>query len=131
MSMQDPVADMLTRIRNGQMANKTSVEMPSSKLKLAIAQVLKEEGYIDSYEVISAGNKPSLALALRYYAGKPVIESIKRVSSPSLKRYFSAANLPKVKGGLGTAIVSTSQGLMTDRHARKLGIGGELLCTVE
>lgn len=131
MSMQDPVADMLTRIRNGQMANKSSVAMPSSKLKVAIAQVLKDEGYIGSYNIESHESKPSLTLDLRYYAGKPVIESIKRISSPSLKRYFSASDLPKIKGGLGIAIVSTSQGLMTDRRARKLGIGGELLCTVE
>jgi len=131
MSMQDPVADMLTRIRNGQMAKKPSVAMPSSKLKVAIAQVLKDEGYIGSYKIESEDNKPNLTVDLRYYAGKPVIESIKRISSPSLKRYFTASDLPKVKGGLGIAIVSTSQGLMTDRRARKLGIGGELLCTVE
>lgn len=131
MSMQDPVADMLTRIRNCQMAAKYNVEMPSSKLKVAIAQVLKDEGFIDAFRISTEDNKPSLTIDLRYYAGKPVIESIQRVSSPSLKRYFKAGDLPKVKGGLGIAIVSTSQGLMTDRHARKLGIGGELLCTVE
>lgn len=131
MSMQDPVADMLTRIRNGQMVNKPSVAMPSSKLKIAIAQVLKDEGFIESYKVGTECSKPSLTIDLRYYAGKPVIESIKRISSPSLKRYFAVKDLPKVKGGLGIAIISTSQGLMTDRRARKLGIGGELLCTVE
>lgn len=131
MSMQDPVADMLTRIRNGQMAKLMTVDMPNSKLKVAIANLLKEEGYIKNFSLANEGNKTSLKIELSYFNGKPVIEKIIRVSSPSLKRYFKAKELPKVRGGLGIAIVSTSSGLMTDRGARKLGLGGEVLCTVE
>lgn len=130
MSMQDPISDMLTRIRNGQATNKVKVGMPSSKLKVAIAGVLKDEGYINDYAVQDVGGKPELSVALRYYEGKPVISSIKRGSRPSLRLYKGKDALPEVLGGLGVAIVSTSQGLMTDRAARAGGHGGEVLCYV-
>ncbi|MDO5686939.1 MAG: 30S ribosomal protein S8 [Neisseria sp.] len=129
MSMHDPISDMLTRIRNGQRANKVSVSMPSSKLKRSIAEVLKEEGYIESYSV-SADAKPILSIELKYYAGRPVIEQIKRVSRPGLRVYKGSQDIPSVMNGLGVAIVSTSQGVMTDRKARANGVGGELLCVV-
>ncbi|MDF0535593.1 30S ribosomal protein S8 [Shewanella yunxiaonensis] len=130
MSMQDPIADMLTRIRNGQAANKVSVKMPSAKLKVAIAKVLKEEGYITDYAVADEGNKPELEITLKYFQGKPVVETIQRVSRPGLRIYKGKDELPKVMGGLGVAIVSTSKGLMTDRAARLAGMGGEVICYV-
>lgn len=126
MSMQDPVADMFTRIRNGQAANKVAVKMPSSKLKVSIAKVLKDEGYIGDFAV-SGDVKPELEVTLKYFQGKSVIETIDRVSRPSLRIYKKSGDLPKVMGGLGVAIVSTSKGLMTDRAARKVGIGGEII----
>lgn len=130
MSMSDPVADMLTRIRNGQQVEKTSVAMPSSKLKIAIAQVLKDEGYIDGYQVKSQDGKPQLEIALKYYAGRPVIERIERVSRPGLRVYKGRNDIPRVMNGLGVAIVTTPKGVMTDRKARAAGIGGEVLCFV-
>ncbi|SDH72318.1 30S ribosomal protein S8 [Pseudomonas panipatensis] len=129
MSMQDPLADMLTRIRNAQMAEKTVVSMPSSKLKAAVAKVLKDEGYIADYQ-ISAEAKPLLSIELKYFEGKPVIEEVKRISRPGLRQYKSVDQLPKVRGGLGVSIVSTNKGVMTDRAARAAGVGGEVLCTV-
>lgn len=129
MSMNDPIADMLTRIRNAQAANKTSVSMPSSKSKIAIAAVLKDEGYIIGYRVES-GTKPILTVDLKYYQGKPVIAQLQRVSRPGLRQYKGKEDLPKVLGGLGIAIVSTSKGLMTDRAARAAGHGGEVICYV-
>ena len=129
MSMHDPISDMLTRIRNAQRANKVAVAMPSSKLKCAIAEVLKQEGYIEEYAV-SADAKPILEIQLKYYAGRPVIEQIKRVSRPGLRVYKGSSDIPTVMNGLGGAIVSTSKGVMTDRKARSQGIGGELLCVV-
>jgi small subunit ribosomal protein S8 len=127
--MQDPIADMLTRIRNGQAANKVAVKMPSSKLKVAIANVLKEEGYITDYAV-SGEQKPELEITLKYFQGKEVIETIQRVSRPGLRIYKKRDELPKVMGGLGVAIVSTSKGVMTDRAARQAGMGGEIICYV-
>jgi len=129
MSMQDPIADMFTRIRNGQQANKVSVSMPSSKMKVALAELLKSEGYIADYAKTS-DVKPMLDITLKYFEGKPVIEAIKRVSRPGLRIYKANKDLPKVMGGLGVAVVSTSQGLMSDRAARKAGIGGEVICFV-
>lgn len=129
MSMQDPIADMFTRIRNGQSANKVAVNMPSSKMKVALAQLLKDEGYIADYAATSDA-KPVLDITLKYFEGKPVIETIKRVSRPGLRIYKANNDLPKVMGGLGVAIVSTSKGLMSDRAARKAGIGGEVICFV-
>ena len=129
MSMHDPISDMLTRIRNAQRAHKVAVAMPSSKLKCAIAKVLKEEGYIEDFAV-SADAKPVLEIQLKYYAGRPVIEQIKRVSRPGLRVYKGSDEIPTVMIGLGVAIVSTSKGVMTDRKARAAGIGGELLCVV-
>ena len=129
MSMQDPLADMLTRIRNAQMAEKSSVSMPSAKLKVAVAKVLKEEGYVAGYEVVG-DVKPTLSIELKYFEGKPVIEELKRVSRPGLRQYKAVDQLPKVKGGLGVSIVSTNKGVMTDRAARAAGIGGEVLCPV-
>ncbi|WP_166839367.1 30S ribosomal protein S8 [Rheinheimera pleomorphica] len=126
MSLQDPVADMFTRIRNGQSANKVAVKMPSSKLKVSIAKVLKDEGYIADFAV-SGDAKPELEVTLKYFQGKSVIETIDRVSRPGLRIYKKRGELPKVMGGLGVAIVSTSKGLMTDRAARKVGIGGEII----
>jgi small subunit ribosomal protein S8 len=128
--MTDPVADMLTRIRNAQACGKVTVAIPSSKLKGAIAQVLKDEGYIDGFVVKPNEGKPELEIALRYYAGQPVIEKIERVSRPGLRVYRGAQDIPKVMNGLGVAIVSTSKGVMTDRKARATGIGGEVLCIV-
>ena len=130
MSMQDPLADMLTRIRNAQMAGKTGVDMPGSKLKTAVAKVLEEEGFIDSHEAYTDGSKLRLRLGLKYHDGKPVIAEIDRYSRPSLRRYAGKGDLPSVRGGLGIAIVSTSRGVMTDRAARAAGVGGEVLCTV-
>lgn len=129
MSMQDSLADMLTRIRNAQMAGKKSVSMPSSKLKVAVARVLKEEGYINDLSVAESA-KPELTLTLKYFEGKPVIEAIARYSRPGLRQYAGAGELPNVRGGLGVSIVSTSKGVMTDRAARAAGVGGEVLCTV-
>jgi len=130
MSMSDPIADMLTRIRNAQMVDKPTVSMPSSKLKVAIAQVLKDEGYVDGFVVSAADGKPQLQIALKYYAGKPVIEHIERVSRPGLRVYKGRHDIPNVKNGLGVAIVTTPKGVMTDRKARQVGIGGEVLCYV-
>lgn len=130
MSMSDPVADMLTRIRNGQSAGKQSVLMPASKLKKAIAQVLKDEGYIADFGAVERDGKPQLEVSLKYFQGKPVIEVIRRVSRPGLRIYKGQQDLPKVRGGLGIAIVSTSKGVMTDREARKQGHGGEVLAYV-
>ena len=130
MSMSDPIADMLTRIRNAQMVEKTSVVMPSSKLKVAIAQVLKDEGYIDNFAVVGEPAKPQLEVTLKYYAGKPVIEHIERVSRPGLRIYKGRNDIPQVQNGLGVAIVTTPQGVMTDRKARATGVGGEVLCYV-
>ncbi|CAH0993250.1 30S ribosomal protein S8 [Sinobacterium norvegicum] len=130
MSMQDPLADMLTRVRNAQMAAKPSVGMPSSKLKIAVANVLKEEGYISDLNVAEVEGKAILNIDLKYFEGKPVIEEIDRVSRPSLRQYTGKDGLPKVRGGLGVAIVTTSKGVMTDRAARAAGVGGEVLCTV-
>ena len=130
MSMSDPIADMLTRIRNAQAVEKVSVKMPSSKVKVAIAQVLKDEGYIEEFAVRGEAAKPELELQLKYYAGHPVIERIERVSKPGLRIYKGAEDLPRVMNGLGVAIVSTSSGVMTDRKARAQGVGGEVLCVV-
>ena len=129
MSMQDPIADMLTRIRNGQAANKVAISMPSSKLKVAIANVLASEGYIESVKVVE-GVKPELEITLKYLQNKPVVESIQRVSRPGLRIYKRKDELPKVMGGLGIAVVSTSKGVMTDRAARQAGLGGEIICYV-
>lgn len=129
MSMHDPISDMLTRIRNAQRANKASVSMPSSKLKVAIAKVLKEEGYVENFAV-STETKATLEIQLKYYAGQPVIERIQRVSRPGLRVYKGSNDIPSVMNGLGVVIVSTSKGVMTDRKARANGIGGELLCVV-
>jgi len=128
--MSDPIADMLTRIRNAQQAQKSSVAMPSSKLKVAIARVLKSEGYIDDFAVNENGGKAELALSLKYYAGRPVIERIERVSRPGLRVYKGSDDLPRVMNGLGVAIVSTPKGVMTDRAARAARAGGEVLCIV-
>ena len=130
MSMSDPIADMLTRIRNAQMVEKASVSMPASKVKAAIAQVLKDEGYIDGFQVKSADGKNELEITLKYYAGRPVIERIERVSRPGLRVYRGRNAIPQVQNGLGVAIVTTPQGVMTDRKARATGIGGEVLCYV-
>jgi len=130
MPMTDPIADMLTRIRNAQQSEKQSVAMPSSKLKSAIAQVLKDEGYIEDFAVREAEGQPQLEISLKYYAGKPVIERIERVSRPGLRIYRPKDALPNVMNGLGVAIVSTSRGVMTDRKARGMGVGGEVLCIV-
>ena len=129
MSMQDPIADMLTRIRNGQAANKVAINMPSSKLKVAIANVLAAEGYIESVKVLE-GAKPELEITLKYFQGKPVVERIQRVSRPGLRIYKRKDELPKVMGGLGVAVISTSKGVMTDRAARQAGLGGEIICYV-
>src|SRR3989304_2116774 len=130
MSMTDPISDMLTRIRNAQAVRKTTVKMPSSKLKSAIAQVLKDEGYIEGFAVRPNDGKPEIEIDLKYYAGQPVIEKIERVSRPGLRIYRSRDDIPRVMNGLCIAIVSTSKGLMTDRKARATGIGGEVLCFV-
>ena len=130
MSMTDPIADMLTRIRNAQQAQKAAVVMPSSKLKVAIATVLKDEGYIDEFAVRENDGKPQLDISLKYYAGRPVIERIDRVSRPGLRVYKGKDDLPQVLNGLGVAIVSTPKGVMTDRSARASNVGGEVLCIV-
>ena len=130
MSMSDPIADMLTRIRNAQMVEKAVVQVPSSKVKVAIAQVLKDEGYIDGFSVKANDGKPQLEIALKYYAGRPVIERIERVSRPGLRVYKGRDAIPQVLNGLGVAIVTTPQGVMTDRKARAAGVGGEVLCYV-
>ncbi|WP_341938909.1 30S ribosomal protein S8 [Marinimicrobium sp. C2-29] len=129
MSMQDPLADMLTRIRNAQQVGKPNVTMPSSKLKASVAEVLVSEGYVDSFSV-SEGAKPQLTVELKYFEGKPVIAELARVSRPGLRSYAGKTALPSVRSGLGVAIVSTSKGVMTDRAARAAGVGGEVLCTV-
>jgi small subunit ribosomal protein S8 len=130
MSMSDPIADMLTRIRNAQQVDKLTVTMPSSKLKVAIATVLKDEGYINDFEIKGTPTKPELEITLKYYAGRPVIERIERVSRPGLRIYKGRSGIPQVMNGLGVAIVSTSRGVMTDRKARANGVGGEVLCYV-
>ena len=130
MSMSDPIADMLTRIRNAQMIAKSVVVMPSSKVKVAIAQVLKDEGYIDGFKVKTEGAKSELEIALKYYAGRPVIERIERVSRPGLRLYKGRHDIPSVMNGLGVAIVTTPKGVMTDRKARQTGVAGEVLCYV-
>jgi small subunit ribosomal protein S8 len=128
--MSDPIADLLTRIRNAQMVAKKTVCVPSSKVKVAIAQVLKDEGYIDSLKVTTTGGKAELEIALKYYAGRPVIERIERVSRPGLRVYRGSESIPHVQNGLGVAIVTTPKGVMTDRKARATGVGGEVLCYV-
>jgi small subunit ribosomal protein S8 len=130
MSMSDPIADMLTRIRNAQRVEKTEVAMPSSKLKVAIAQVLRDEGYIEDYKVDSGAGHAQLRIGLKYYAGRPVIERLERISRPGLRIYKGRNDLPEVMNGLGVAIVSTPRGVMTDRKARNQGVGGEVLCYV-
>ena len=130
MSMSDPIADLLTRIRNAQMVAKPSVSIPASKVKIAIAQVLKDEGYVDGFEVKTEAGKSELVIALKYYAGRPVIERLERVSRPGLRIYKASDAIPVVMNGLGVAIVSTSKGLMTDRKARSTGVGGEVICYV-
>ena len=130
MAMSDPIADMLTRIRNAQLAEKASVSMPSSKVKVAIAAVLKDEGYIEDFGVAQAEGKAELNIALKYYAGRPVIERIERVSKPGLRIYKGSNDIPRVMNGLGVAIVSTPKGVMTDRKARATKVGGEVLCIV-
>ena len=130
MVITDPIADMLTRIRNAQAVEKASVVMPSSKLKVAIAKVLKDEGYIDEFAVTEQGGKSTLTIGLKYYAGRPVIERLERVSKPGLRVYKGRNEIPQVMNGLGVAIISTPQGLMTDRRARATGVGGEVICYV-
>jgi small subunit ribosomal protein S8 len=130
MSMTDPIADFLTRIRNGQSSGKTEVNVPASKVKLAIAKVLKEEGYIEDFAAGQLEGKPTLAVQLKYYQGRPVIDRLERISRPGLRVYKGKDELPAVLGGLGIAIVSTSQGVMSDRQARAAGHGGEVLCIV-
>jgi len=130
MSMSDPIADLLTRIRNAQMAGKPSVQCPSSKIKQAILDVLKQEGYIAGYNISADVVKPELTIDLKYYDGRPVIEELHRGSSPGLRSYKSREDLPKVRAGLGIAVVSTNKGVMTDKAARAAGVGGEVLCTV-
>jgi small subunit ribosomal protein S8 len=130
MSMTDPIADFLTRIRNGQSSGKTEINAPTSKVKLAIAKVLKDEGYIEDFTATDVEGKPTLAVQLKYYQGRPVIDRLERVSRPGLRVYKGKDELPSVLGGLGIAIVSTSQGVMTDRQARASGHGGEVICVV-
>jgi len=130
MSMSDPIADMLTRIRNAQSAKKVNVTMPSSKMKASIANVLKDEGYISDYKTDDVEGKATLSITLKYYEGQPVIEKLDRISRPGLRRYEASGELPKVMGGLGVAIISTSKGVMSDRAARKAGFGGEVICYV-
>jgi len=130
MSMTDPISDLLTRIRNGQSAGKVEVAVQSSRIKQAIVRVLKDEGYINDFAVRKDGTRTTLSIALKYHAGKPVIERIERVSRPGLRQYRGKGELPKVLGGLGVAIVSTPVGVMTDREARRVGQGGEVLCVV-
>jgi small subunit ribosomal protein S8 len=130
MSMSDPIADFLTRIRNAQMAKLPNITCPSSKLKVALSEVLKSEGYITGFSIKDNDGKPEISVDLKYYRGKPVIEEIKRVSRPGLRNYRSQEDIPNIRAGLGVAILSTNKGLMTDRQAKAAGIGGELLCTV-
>ncbi len=130
MSMTDPISDMLTRIRNGQKARKVSVSMPASNVKMAVADVLKDEGYITDFETLGEGAEKTLSVELKYFEGTPVIEKVERVSKPGLRIYRGKDDLPKVLGGLGIAIVSTSAGVMSDRQAREQGIGGEVICVV-
>jgi small subunit ribosomal protein S8 len=130
MSMSDPIADMLTRIRNGQSSEKVAVAMPSSKLKVLVAKVLKDEGYIEDFAVREADGKAELSIQLKYYAGRPVIDRLERASRPGLRVYKGASDIPRVMNGLGVAIVSTSKGVMTDSKARSLSVGGEVLCYV-
>lgn len=130
MSMQDPIADFLTRVRNGLMARHSQVEVPASRLKGAIAEVLREEGYIESFEVFSEGNKKYLRLKLKYQGGEPVIEGLVRISKPSCRVYVGADKIPQVLGGMGVAILSTPKGVVADRQARKLRVGGEVICEV-
>ena len=130
MSMSDPIADLLTRIRNAQMVQKTSVTMPASKIKASIAQVLKDEGYIEDFALRDEGPKKQLRIGLKYYAGRPVIERLERVSKPGLRVYRGRDDIPRIMNGLGVAILSTSRGVMTDRKARADGVGGEILCIV-
>ncbi|RZL45347.1 MAG: 30S ribosomal protein S8 [Variovorax sp.] len=130
MSMSDPIADLLTRIRNAQMVAKPTVSVPSSKVKIAISQVLKDEGYIDGFQVKTEDGKSELVITLKYYAGRPVIERIERVSRPGLRVYKASGEIPQVQNGLGVAIVTTPKGVMTDRKARATGVGGEVLCIV-
>ena len=130
MSLQDPIADMLTRIRNSQARSKHSVSMPSSKLKVAIAGILKEEGYITEFRVDEEGSKSNLTIDLKYFDGKPVIEMLREISKPGLRRYCTRDDLPRVMNGLGTAIISTSKGVMTDKSAREKGLGGEVICII-
>ncbi|WP_040726381.1 30S ribosomal protein S8 [Thiomicrorhabdus sp. Kp2] len=130
MSMSDPIADMLTRIRNGQMSGHSNVVMPSSKVKVAVAKVLTDEGFISAYSINDKDGKAELSVDLKYFDGKPVIDMIKRVSRPGLRVYKNKDELPKVIGGLGIAVISTSKGIMTDRDARQAGIGGEVVCYV-
>lgn len=129
MTMQDPIADLLTRIRNAQQASHPEVEMPASKIKAAICKVLAQEGFIEGFEV-TEGTKPTMTVRLRYHRGQPVIDEIKRSSRPGLRNYKGSDGLPRVRGGFGVAIVSTNKGVMTDREARTQGVGGEVLCTV-
>jgi len=131
MSMSDPISDMLTRIRNGQGANKVTVDVPSSNVKQAIAKVLKDEGFIEDFSVSKVGVKSTIVVTLKYYMGEPVISKVQRVSRPGLRTYKSVDELPRVIGGMGIAIISTSNGVMSDRAARAAGHGGEVLCTVE
>jgi small subunit ribosomal protein S8 len=130
MSMNDPISDFLTRIRNGQMAHKKQIASPSSKVKEAIAAVLKDEGYVADFSVVAEGNKKTIVVTLKYFEGKPVIERIERISKPSLRVYKAQDELPKVLNGLGIAIISTSEGVVSDRKARAAGHGGEVLCIV-
>ncbi|PLA74075.1 30S ribosomal protein S8 [Hydrogenovibrio sp. SC-1] len=130
MSMSDPIADMLTRIRNGQIAGHSTVVMPASKVKVAVAKVLEDEGYVSAYSVSDKNGKSELSVDLKYFEGKPVIEMLKRVSRPGLRVYKNKNELPKVIGGLGVAVVSTSKGIMSDRNARSQGIGGEIICYI-
>jgi small subunit ribosomal protein S8 len=130
MSMSDPIADMLTRIRNAQATEKVTVLVPASKVKMSIAQVLKDEGYIEDFAVRDLDGKPVIEIGLKYYAGKPVIEKLERISRPGLRIYKRRDDIPRVMNGLGVAIVSTSKGVMTDRRARETGLGGEVLCIV-
>ena len=130
MSMSDPIADFLTRIRNGQLSGKPEVAMPASRIKLALAKVLKDEGYIEDFAIDGEAKKPTVKVRLKYYQGRPVIERIERVSRPGLRVYRAKDELPKILGGMGVAIISTSQGVMTDRQARAAGHGGEVLCIV-
>lgn len=130
MSLQDPIADMLTRIRNAQARSKRSVSMPSSKLKAALCGIMKEEGYITDFRLNDEGAKATLDIELKYFDGKPVIETLREVSKPGLRRYCNRDDLPRVMNGLGTAIISTSQGVMTDKSAREKGLGGEVICII-